>query len=475
MTAVRHIDVALALVHDLPVSVILEVYAQAAGNLAATEAELESMFRSEDLARRVDVYMRRLDNPTGRDIIVWARMWNQLAALDTLFVSRADEVSRSAASRLGAIPDESVSGPLLVNLLDAQLRNENAQEESIRRNLDELYLLGNDEARAKALVGAAYLVRVEGGRTALNPIVQQAIAIVPVVEAPTQAMILNARLSELSDALGNTRDVRMLQDQAIRRAEAGLLVSPADHPAVREVLRIFVARGDRPGAEVIVENIAPVSARALAYAALGTAAAHSDRRLPFEAYYEEALSTAFSIDDPETRAVTAAEIILLRVEGQPDWAPAGAIADLLGRVTVPRFPQDVRVRTLSTLYSALILADRVEETSRLRGLIRSADELVRINTMVGEMMIRRGRPEEARAQIIQIERVPPATGTAESQAYRIARLWIELGEYDRAISVLLDADVPERARVLVLIPADHTPNPAAVTDLERLLIMAGNS
>lgn len=474
-TAIRHIDVALTLVHDLPAPVIVDVYVDAARNLAAAESGMDSMPRSEDLARRVDAYMRRIPDPSGEIILRWARMWNDLAALDTLFASRADAVSRDAAARLGSAPDERVSGRLLVDLLDAQLRNENAMEESIRRNLDELYLLEDDEARASALVGAADLIRAEGGRTALNPVVQQAIAIMPAVESPTQAMILNARLSELSEALGNTRDVRMLQDQAIRRAEAGLLVSPADQPAIRQVLTIFVRRGDRPGAEVIVENITPVSSRAIAYAALGTAAARHDRRLPFEAYHEEALSIAFSIDDPETRAVTAAEVILLRVEGQSDWAPTSAIADLLGRVTVPRFSQDARVRTLSALYAALILADRADETARMRGLIRSVDELVRINTMVGEMMVRRERPEEARSQIMQIERVPPATGAAGgSPAFRIARLWITLEEYDRAISVLLDAEPAERARILVLIPADHTPNPAAVTDLERLLGVPGS-
>lgn len=470
VTAVRHVDIALALVHELPFSTINEVYSTAARSIGALEADADSPVRSEDLARRLDTYMRRAEDPSGVELVRWAEMWNDLADLNEAYGPRASEVSRSVAASLGAAPEESVSGPLLVRLLESQLRNGNAVEESIRRNLDELYLLGDDEARAMALVCAAQLIRAEGGGTALNPVVQQAIAIIPALQSPTVAMILNTELSDLSDFLGNTRDVRMLQDQAVRRAEAGLLVSSEQFDAIRRVLEIFVRRGDRPGAEVIVENITPVSSRAVAYGILGTVAARSGRFFPFTDYYEEALSIAFSIDDAETRAVTAAEIILLRAEGQPGWNPSSAIADLLGRVAVPRFSQDARVRVLSSLYTALLLANSGQDTTRFRGLIRSADELAIINIEVGEMMIRRDRDDLARNQLVQVERVPLAgAGAVETVAFRLARAWIDLEEYDRAISVLLDAERAERARVLVRIPGAHRPNPAAVTDLERLL------
>ncbi len=470
VTFVRHLDVALQLVHDGPAPARTEVYSRAAQNLGAFEDGADGLEHAPGLARRLDVYMEQSDTASLQELLHWAVMWNALASRDVEHALKAGRVSREVASRMGRHPEEEIAAPLLVELLDAQLQNDNVDEESVRRNLDELYLIGDDTVRARALVGAADLVRREGGRSALNPVVQQAIAIVPVVTFPTAAVILNARLSELSEVLGNARDVRALQNQAVRRAEAGLLVSGEDRTAIQRVLQLFVDRGDRPGAEVIVENIAPVSSRAIAYAALGAASAERDRMLPYGGDFEEAFSIAFSIDDPSIRAGTVAEITLLRVESDRDWSPSATIADLLGLVSVSQLPSPIRVDVISTLYTALIVADRAQEVTRLRGLIRSADELAVINTTVGEMLVAREMTDEARIRISRIERVPPAAaGDPVSVAYRLGRLWVATGDYDRAITILLDASPPERARVLARIPASHRPNPAAVTDLERLL------
>lgn len=469
VTFVQHIDVALMLVHDLPLSVLNTVYADAAQNLSLLETEQDSFFHAQELAYRLDAYMRNADAPSGEDLLRWAQMWNRLASLEGEYASRASEVSRNVATRFGSLEDETVAGPLLVRLLEAQLLNGNAEEEPIRRNLDELYLLGNDTERAKALVDAADLIRVQGGITALNPVVQQAIAIVPVVESATIAMMLNVRLSDLSETLGNRRDVRALRDQAVRRAEAGLLVSEEDRPAIRRVLEILIGNAYDPGTEVIVENIAPAASRSLAYADLG-AVIREEQRTAGTQYFDEARSIAFSIDDPTTRARTVAAAVLIQVESDPEWAPSAVIADLIGSVELGRFSPVDRVHLLATLHTALFLAGRPEETTRFRGFIRSADELALINITVGEMLVERDRLEAASDQVSQVERVPPReVGAEDSVAFRIARVWVDLGEYDRAISVLQDADRGERARILVRIPASHRPNPAAVTDLERLL------
>lgn len=466
VTEIRHLDIALTLVQGGPLSEIAWVYSESARGLAAFDQDLEESFRAEEVARRLDLYLRGTDPVSAEVLLQWARMWNGLAALNPEFAQRASAVSTGLTARLG----EGSAATLLVGLLESQLANPNAQEESIRRNLDELYLLEDDRERAHALVDVGEIVRARGDRLALNPVVQQAIAIVPVIESPVSATVLNARLSDLSESLGNSRDVRTLQDRAVSRAEAGLVVSTDDLPAIRRVVETFVARGDRPGIEVIIGNIAPASSRAITFAMLGTAALKMQRPLPHQDYYRRALEIAGTIDDPQVRAVTTAEVVLVRLDGQREWASGAVVADLLRHVDLTRLPQEVRVRVLATLSAAFLGADRPDETTRLRGVIRSAEELSLINVTVAEMMIARGREDVARRQLEQIERIPPPpSGDARTIAYRISLIWIGLEEYDRAITVLLEADRMERARVLSRIPAGHRPNPAAVTDLERLL------
>jgi hypothetical protein len=194
------------------------------------------------------------------------------------------------------------------------------------------------------------------------------------------------------------------------------------------------------------------------------------RPFPHQDYYRQALEIAGAIDDPQARAITTAEVVLVRLDGQREWASGAVIADLLRHVDLTRVSQEVRVRVLATLYTAFLGAERPDETTRLRGVIRSAEELSLINITVAEMMIVRGSSDIARRQVEQIERIPPPPpGESHTVAYRVALIWIHLEEYDRAIAVLLEANRMERARVLSLIPAGHRPNPAAVTDLERLL------
>lgn len=467
-TGIFHLDVALEFVQGAPLELVAPVYARAAVGLARLEADQDQLRRSVEIARRLDGSLSRAGEPGGEVLLEWAGMWSVLAGLDDAYSERAAAVSSSVVSRVrGVAPEE--AGRVLFRLLEAQLANPNVDEESVRRTLDALYLLDDDTVRVRFLVDAADLIRAQGDRLALNPVVQQAIAIVPVVEDPTTAVILKTRLADLSRTLGNVRDARSLQDQALRRAEEGLLVRPGDFGKIRQVLRYFLVQGDRPGAEAIIGNIAPVSSRAVAQALLGTVVLQEDGRLPYGDYYEEACATALSIADPEVRARAAAAVILLRAEGEPGWSPGATIAELLGQAPVSRFDQEKRIEVLSSLTAALIMTDRLREVSRLRGLILSADELAHINLAAAELLYDRGFLDEALEQLGRIERVPfPLPGEDDTPAYRIARLYLSLGEYDRSVPVLADAERGEQARSLSLIPASHRMNPAIVTDLERL-------
>ncbi|WP_143559138.1 hypothetical protein [Alkalispirochaeta americana] len=467
-TGIYHLDVALERVQEEPLARVIPVYARVAVNLASLEADEDQLDRSVTIARRLDARISRANDLRGSELLEWAWMWISLASLDEAYGERAAAVSSDVVARARSFPSEE-AGKLLFRLLKAQLANPNIDEESIRRTLDSLYLLDNDMVRARFLVEAAELIRDQGDRLALNPVVQQAIAIVPVIEDPTTALILKVRLADLSLTLGNSRDARSLQDQALRRAEQGLLVRSDDFEQIRQVLRYFLSQGDRPGAEAIIGNIAPVSSRAVAYAILGTVALQEDRRLPFRNYYDEACATALAIADAEVRARAVAAVIRLRTEGEPEWSPGATIAELLGQTSVSRFDQNVRIDVLSSLTAALIMANRSQEVARLRGLILSADELAHINLAATERLLAGNYREGARELLGKIERVPfPLPGEEQSPAYRIARLYLALDEYDRSIPVLADAERGEQSLALAMIPASHRLNPATVTDLERL-------
>ncbi len=421
------------------------------------------------LTNRIERILARTATVEIPVLLRWVTLWNSLAVADELFLPGAHRVVREALELRSPEWTPVQEKEFFLGLLATQLENTDTEESSTRRILDGLYLINDDAIRARALVEAADLIRGADDRLNLNPVVQQAIAIVPALGDATESTILNMRLSDLSRTLDRTRDVRNLRELSIRTSEGGVLIQPRLLEDLDRVIGIAVEQGDRPGAEVIIQNVAPVSVRALGFAYLGRASARWDARLSYDQYYRRALETASSVDDPVVRARTVATIVRDRLFLEPTWSAANAVAELLGSVTLGSFDPPARIDVLADLFAGYYFRDVPDQTVRLRGLIRNTDELYLIRLAAAEHLLDADAFVPARALLGQVDRIPLGEpGSLFSPAYRVARGWLALQEYDRAVVLLADATPLESARILSRIPADFTFNPIAADALQRL-------
>lgn len=463
-TGIVHLDIALTLADPLPAEDRLQVFSRVA--LALDSADTTNVM---PLVNRVDTLVRTELRNDAHASVVRTAMWFDLALEHEGFLAGARRSVREALEVPTAEWTPEEISRLLLGLLKHQLRSPDSEEQITRRVLDGIYLITRDDVRAAALVDAAELIRDAEDRLNLNPVVQQAIAIIPTLEDPMEAAVLTMRLSDLSVTLNRPRDVRNLRDLAIRASEAGLLVRPDRLDDLERIIDIAVHQGDRPGAEVMIQNASPVSSRALGLAFLARSSARWDARLPFEGYFESALVTAGSIDDHVSRARTVARIIRGRQVIDLHWSPAAAMADLLGDVNLSTFEHTDRIAVLAEFYAGYAAQDDLQQTGRLRGLIRSADELALIYLNAAELLWAVQCRQAVRDLLTQITRIPPAEpGAPVSPAYRAAAVWAAIGAYDRAVPFLLEATSRETALILSSIPAGYRFNPGAVDILERL-------
>lgn len=464
VTGFAHIDIALEQVEREPLVRQIAVYHNSAIALARVGSPVAA-----DLARRMEDAVTAIAVNDVETLVELASLWNSLAVLDEAYIPGSHRVLRRVLELRPRELTARESGELHVRLLASQLANPDSEEATTRRILDSLYLITDDSVRAQYLVAAAEIIRDTQDRLNLNPVVQQGIAIVPALEDATDAAILSMRLADLSASLDRPRDVRALREAAVRNAEGGLLIQPPRITELQRLVEIAYHQGDHVGAEIILQNVAPVSARALGYGFLARQMLLHGGVEDGQDMYRQALTIAMAIDDPTTRGRTVSTLIFDRLLHDELWSPVNAIADLLGTTPVATFDREDRIFVLGNLFAGYHARDEEQQIVRLRGLIRSADELSFIRITAAESLVRAERLRAAEIPLRQLERMPqPEPGSRETPALRVALLWLALGDPDRAVIAATEADAGEQAELFSGIPADFSFNPVARDVLERL-------
>ncbi len=408
-------------------------------------------------------------NAAGRAIlrVDLVSVWHLLGALDETQTPAVEERTMRVVDELGDLPEVELRAAAALTLLEAQLDNPNAGEESIRRTLDIVYLIDDDATRTSVLVDAAERIERRGGRGGLNPVVQQAIAAVPALDDALLAANLNARLARLSRALGRDSDVERLLQRTIQRAEAGFVVEQAELTRVFRIIDIVSEERTLQEARIVLANISPQRARADSTAWLAWQLARRGDTTTSNALFDEAFELAALIRDEEARAATEARAIMMRTAVAQPPDPGPEIARLLAGVSPATFSPDAREIVIVDLAAAYAMAGQTGSVDRLRGFIASNEEFLRIFVGVAEILNDRDRPNAAMDILGSVQGFSDESDESTSAALRAARVWSSLGEHDRAIVTAARAPDDTFARLLVAIPAVYQPNPATRAELER--------
>ncbi len=460
ITVIAHLDQALAVAFEAAEPVRTEIYVNVALRLS----------ESGDTGAAAQI-LDRLGNGSADTALLVSRGWNGLASVDEGSIERARESDSRALAAITALDDDDVRRERLLSLLEIQLANENRAPDSVRASIDELYLIPDNEARIIGLIQGAVLMQAADERGILTAIVQQAIATLPVVEDPFVGGVAAADLAELSNFIERRRDVEALLATALDRIEAGLLIDDQRLDDLSRLITITSRLSSPDVAEAVAENVTPRAYRAIAYAWIGA----SLEGTASARYFEEALSRAAAITDLDRRGRTSSQVILERVLSDPSWNPSSAAASMIQTTNLARRSPELRLEVLTAIGVAYYLADQPEEFQRLRGLIGSSGELSALTVAVAEELYDRGDVDTAR-ELVSLIRPTPETllGFSTRPAIVAADLYRRLGSYDRAVQLLAsstDAQVitaEQAALVLARIPADYRPDPAVVSQLDRI-------
>jgi len=488
-SGVSHYDIAFGLVQDASATDLASVYAlgsigfSSAGRLDRAEQALnvlDQQVRARGpLTDPVEAESASSIPPRIELLLDQVAAWQALATLDEAFVSSARDATTAALEAIGELDrDESaVRAEVLVRLLAQQVANPNLDEDAVRRTLDELYLIDDDMARAVALTEAAEVISDQDDPRTLNPVVQQAIAIVPMVPSSLVAVSLNMRLAALSVDLDRFGDVSSLIDDARRRSGEGVIVEAGRFGAIEEMIDaaadivVSAENGIDPFAVIpdILTNVTPQSARARGYGYLAIARDRVSDGPPIIAAYDEATARIGTITDGPVRGVVMSEYIYRRAALVPDWDPTGPAFDLLGTLRLGVVDQALRETVLSNLGAAFFVSGRQDEFDRLRGLVTGIDEYNRIVLTIAEELLVHGRAGLSVEALELMSGVPePALDGGDSPLSRLVRLRAGLGEYDRAVALAEGLPDTELARFLVTLPADFLPNPVTNGILDRI-------
>jgi hypothetical protein len=402
---------------------------------------------------------------------LWARnvaAWQSVASRDETRAVTVDEKAISLLNAAGRVDDPALQARVFRVFFTALLDNPNADEGVIRRALDLAYLIDTDEVRAEVLVDAADQVEGRDDRVALNPLVQQAIATIPALDDPLLAVDLGARLAVLSGVLGRPTDAISLIDRVVQRSESGLVIDSAAQARLRRLVTSLVAADGYEAIPRILANVVPQPMRVLGYGWYAESLWEAERDDEAQEVFDEAYELAVSVGDVGVRAETRALLIRLRTRQEPEWDTAAAAAALLADVRLASVSGIRRESIISSIAVAYVLSGRPELTDRLRGLIVSGDEFARINIRIAEQLTEYGQRTDAVTFLRGVAAMPaPGLEDAVTPVERAANVWYRLGEYDRAITVALDRDDLEVARILARIPASHRINPATRGELAR--------
>lgn len=457
---VFHFDVAFQLVSLLPLAERLVPYAEAARELAS-QGRLEA---AHAVLTDLDRIIARVDDEIAMETWI-ARLaaWHALAARDETRVARTAELDDAMLERLEGVADARQRADLTVAVLTIQLTNPNADIERVRSTLDAIYLIEDNRVRAATLVDVADGLSDQNDRVSLNPVVQQAIALLPSIDDPLTRFNVAIRLALKSRVLGRESDVEALRQQSLRAAQAGLTVPRERREVLAEAMRAYVTLDDVARAESSLALVIPQWTRALAHADLGTALAQNGRADRAGAAFAEAQRQSLAVADAAERAATASDVIYQHSVADRSWDPRQVSAQVLEGVR-SALEDESRVEAIAAISAAFHLSGHAGDVDRLRGLILDASELANVTVRVAERLADAGATSAARDVLSQLRTADSLEATRRS-----ATTWVRLGNYDRAANVLDTLPPRQTAMILFGVPVSHQFNPAAVVQLDRLV------
>lgn len=381
----------------------------------------------------------------------------KVAALDEAALERAAAAADAVLDLTPQIDDAALQAAALQLLFRAQLARETTDAEQIRQTVDLMYLIGDESVRVGVLLGAAELLAGDDDRISLNPLVQQSIAILPLIGDDVAAIRLSVGLAALSDRIGRDQDRdRMLQvfDQ---RIASGVPVAPAAVSEILVTVDALISLNDATRLFAFIDAIRPDSV-AIRAATAGASLLSGG--------YTVALSRARAVPDAEVRARALADIAYARAKEQPGQGPGDLVAEALNALPRSTASEDALVQIVANFSAAYLVTGMEAEAERLRGVLGGSDESGVALELLAQLLARDQFLALADGVVADM-RQPSAT-----LAVAVAEAWARAGRIDRAVE-LLPLTVPEQladrvAAVLLTPPGDLPTTAASVERLEAM-------
>ena len=379
-----------------------------------------------------------------------AAAFQTIAAVNASALERAAAAAEAVLDLAPRIEDPAVQAEALRVLFRAQLARRSAAAEQIRRTIDLMYFIGDEAIRVGVLLEAAELLAGDDDRISPNPLVQQSIAILSLIERDVAAVRLSLGLAALSDRLGRDQDRDLLMQVFDQRIAGGVSVAP---PAVDEVpaaVDYLVRLDDSVRLVALIDAVTPPPMAI--HAAIAGATALADG-------YSLALSRARAVPDAATRARALADIAYARAKAQPGRGPDDLVAEALNALPRSTTNREPLVHIVAHVSAAYLLAGSEAGVDRLGGVLRGTDEAIAARELLVQLLVRDRFLEQADAIYARI----PEPSAALSVA--LAEGWARAGKIDRAVEILpLVVPRPLSARVAgVLLTPTTDRRPASAT------------
>ena len=386
-----------------------------------------------------------------------AAAFQTIAAVNESALERAVASADAVLDFTPRIEDSAVQAEALRVLFRAQLARESSEAEQIRQTIDLMYLIGDESIRVGALLDTAELLAGDDDRIALNPLVQQSIAILSLIGNDVAAIRLSLGLAALSDRIGRDQDRDLLMRVFDQRIIDGVSVAP---PAVSEVLvavDYLVRLNDSVRLVALIDAIrpAPVAIRAATAGATVVADGYS---LP--------LSRARAVSDATTRARALADIAYARAKAQPELGPDNLVAEAFNALPRSTANQDLLVHIVANFSAAYLLAGSEAEVGRLGGVLRGTGESIAALELLVQLLARDRFLELADTIFTRVQE-PSAT-----LSVALAEAWARAGQIDRAVELLplvVPRQLATRVAAVLLTPTmDRGPATATTLRLQNM-------
>ena len=386
-----------------------------------------------------------------------AAAFQTIAAVNASTLERAADAADAVLDLAPRIEDSAVQAEALLVLLRAQLARESAAAEQIRRTIDLMYFIGDESIRVGALLEAAELLAGDDDRISPNPLVQQSIAILSLIERDVAAVRLSLGLAALSDRLGRDQDRDLLMQVFDQRIAGEVPVAPTAVAEVPAAVDYLVRLDDSVRLIALIDAVTPPAVAI--HAAIAGATALADG-------YSLALSRARAVSDVATRARALADIAYARAKAQPGLGPDDLVAEALNALPRSTTNRELLVHIVAHFSAAYLLAGSEAGVGRLGGVLRGTDEAIAAREFLVQLLVRDRFLEQADTIYARVAEPSAALSVA------LAEGWARAGQIDRAVEILplvVPRQLTARVAGVLLTPTiDRGPTPATASRLNTM-------